>query len=144
MLKVDKAKEEDVKKIARLEEELFYEESWTEYQLFQELKNKFSEVYVIKKKEEVLGYLICRIIPPEAEVLRLGVKTSYQRKGLGSLLMRNFLNKSKNNNISAIFLEVSIFNKKAYNFYRKFGFQELYYRKGYYKASDAIIMKKFL
>ncbi len=144
MLRIEEAKEEDLKEIVKIERELFLEEAWNYKQIYQEFKNTFSKIYLLKENDKILGYLICRIVFPETELLRIGIKKEFQKKGLGSFLMDEFLKEQKKEGIKKIFLEVNNFNNLVYKFYRKFGFQDLYFRKRYYKNGDAMIMQKSL
>ncbi len=144
MLRIKEAKEEDLKEIVKIERELFVEEAWNYKQIYQEFKNLFSKIYLLKENDKILGYLIFRIIFPETELLRIGVKKEFQKKGLGTFLMNSFLKEQQKEGIKKIFLEVNNSNNLAYKFYRKFGFQDLYFRKRYYKNGDAVIMQKSL
>ena len=57
---------------------------------------------------------------------------SCQRKNYGSLIINKI---KKLNNIRKIFLEVSIENTQAINFYLKNGFKKIGIRKAYYKVN---------
>lgn len=131
-------------KIAELEREVFKENSWSEKLIFSELENTNSEVWVLINSQDILGYLIVRKIFDEAEILRMGIKPAFQGKGLGKKLLGEVIRVLEREGIRRVFLEVNKENKIAYSLYKKFGFEEVYIRKGYYVREDAVVMSKSL
>ena len=99
-----------------------------------ELKN-FEEqpAYKIWKIEEkkIVGFVSFFHVKDEIEIIKICIIKSHQRKNYGSIL----INEIKKLKIKKIFLEVSIENVNAINFYLKNGFQKIGVRKGYY-AND--------
>jgi len=142
MCLIYEAEEKDLQIISELEKDLFSEEKWSYFQILREFKNDFSKILVFKEKEEIIGYLIFREIKPEIEILKIGVRKEYQRKGVGTKLIQKLIEIAKEKNISKIFLEVKTSNLSAYNFYKKLGFKEMYRRKNYYGNEEAIVMVK--
>ncbi len=142
MFFLNEANEEDIKSISELEKEIFSEEAWSYSQVLNEFENKFSRIWVLKTDKKIVGYLIFREIKPEIEILRIGTKKEYRRKGAGTKLIKKLINFADKEKINKIFLEVKISNSQAYNFYKKLGFKELYERKNYYKNEPALIMLK--
>ena len=142
MCLIYEAEEKDLRIISELERDLFSEEKWSYFQILREFKNDFSKILVFKEKEEIIGYLIFREIEPEIEILKIGVRKEYQRKGVGTKLIQKLIEIAKEKNISKIFLEVKASNLSAYNFYKKLGFKEMYRRKNYYGNEEAIVMVK--
>jgi ribosomal-protein-alanine N-acetyltransferase len=96
-----------------------------------ELNNFFSQsafrIWKIEK-DRVLGYISFYQVIDEIEIIRIGIIKSYQRISYGSLL----IDEIKKLNVKKIFLEVSVQNEEAINFYIKNGFQKIGIRKGYY------------
>lgn len=131
-------------KIAELEKETFKENSWSEKLISSELDNPNSEVWVLIDSHDILGYLIIRKIFDEAEILRIGIRPVFQGKGLGKKLLGEVIKILEREGIRRMFLEVNKENKIAYNLYKKFGFEEVYIRKGYYVNEDAVVMSKSL
>ena len=81
---------------------------------------------------KILGFVIFYQVKDEIEIIQICVIKSYQRKNYGS----SIINKIKNiNGIRKIFLEVSVENTKAVNFYLKNGFKKIGIRKAYYKRN---------
>ena len=79
---------------------------------------------------KIIGFVIFYHIKDEVEIIQIGIIKPYQRKNYGTLI----INKIKKLNIKRIFLEVSVKNSKAINFYLKNGFKKIGIRKGYYKG----------
>ncbi len=136
------AKKRDLNQIYKLEKDLFGNFSWANYQILKEYENKFSKIWLLKEKNQIVGYIILREIKPEVEILRIGIKKEFQHKGKGSYFLKELINFYKKRGIKRIFLEVRASNLPAYNFYKKMGFKEVYKRKEYYDKEDAIVMVK--
>ncbi len=99
-----------------------------------ELKSfEMNESHVIWKIEKIkiIGFVSFFHVRDEIEIIKICIIKSHQRKNYGSIL----INEIKKLNIKKIFLEVSIENVNAINFYLKNGFQKIGIRKGYY-AND--------
>ena len=80
------------------------------------------------EQDRILGYMSFYQVIDEIEIIRIGIIKSYQRSSYGSLL----IDEIKKLDVKKIFLEVSVQNKEAINFYLKNGFQKIGIRKGYY------------
>ena len=81
---------------------------------------------------KIIGYVSFFEIKDEAEIIKIGIEKSYQRKNYGS----HVISEMKRIGIKKIFLEVSIENVEAINFYLKNGFYKIGIRKEYYKQKD--------
>ena len=82
--------------------------------------------------QKIIGFVIFYHVRDEIEIIQIGIMESCQRKNYGSLLV-NKLKKLKD--IRKIFLEVSVENTQAINFYLKNGFKNIGTRKAYYKVN---------
>jgi len=126
MISIKPIKKSDYNKILVIEKNLF-KNPMTQI----ELNNFFSQnAFRIWKIEQdrVLGYISFYQVKDEIEIIRIGIIKSYQRISYGSLL----IDKIKKLDVKKIFLEVSVQNEEAINFYIKNGFQKIGIRKGYY------------
>ena len=81
---------------------------------------------------KIIGYVSFFEIKDEAEIIKIGIDKFYQRKNYGSQV----ISEMKRIGIKKIFLEVSIENVEAINFYLKNGFYKIGIRKEYYKQKD--------
>ena len=80
------------------------------------------------QKIKMIGFVYFFHVKDEIEIIRICIIKSQQNKNYGSLL----IDEIKKLKIKKIFLEVSIENINAINFYLKNGFQRIGIRKGYY------------
>ena len=78
---------------------------------------------------KIIGFVYFYYVKDEVEIISIGILKEYQQNGYGSIIIREI----KNLNLKKIFLEVSVENFQAINFYLKNGFKKIGIRKGYYK-----------
>ncbi len=121
---------------------IHFDDFWNKAILKEELLNPNSKYIVAKLGKEIIGFAGIKIILDEADIMNIVTKKAFRNNGLGSLLLKNLINISKNSNVKSINLEVKEDNLSAIHLYKKFGFQILGTRKNYYKNKNAIIMKK--
>jgi ribosomal protein S18 acetylase RimI-like enzyme len=142
--KIKKADRNDVEEIIKLNQELFNYEfnsgfdnsldlNWTKNnkKYFEKsITDKNSLVLVCIYNEEVVGYLIGRIENPEdyrkiksiAEVDNMFILEEFRKKGVGKKLVEGFVKWAKKKDVEKIRVVASSKNKKAIEFYKKFGF----------------------
>ena len=105
---------------------------------------------------EVNGKIVgwCDITPREKEkekhvgILGIGVDKGYRAKGIGEALIRNALERAKQQDLEKVQLGVFASNTRAYEFYKKQGFREegreQKAAKIREKYVDHVLMAKFL
>ena len=81
---------------------------------------------------KIIGFVIFYHVKDEIEIIQIGIMKACQRKNYGSSIINKI---KKLNNIKKIFLEVSVENTQAINFYLKNGFKKIGIRKAYYKVN---------
>ena len=129
MVHISLCKKSDYKTLIQIEKSIFkHPISVNELKSFE-----MNESHVIWKIEKIkiIGFVRFFHVRDEIEIIKICIIKSHQRKNYGSIL----INEIKKLNIKKIFLEVSIENVSAINFYLKNGFQKIGVRKGYY-AND--------
>ena len=129
MVHISLCKKSDYKTLIQIEKSIFkHPISVNELKSFE-----MNESHVIWKIEKIkiIGFVCFFHVRDEIEIIKICIVKSHQRKNYGSIL----INEIKKLNIKKIFLEVSIENVSATNFYLKNGFQKIGVRKGYY-AND--------
>lgn len=90
---------------------------------------------------QLLGFLILRIIHDEAEVMDVAVAAHARRMGLGRVLMDHALTLCRQRRVSRLWLEVRVSSIPAISLYESLGFRESGVRKCYYENSeDALVM----
>ncbi len=82
--------------------------------------------------QKIVGFVIFYHVKDEIEIIKIGIIKSCQKKNYGSLII-NEIKKLKD--IKKIFLEASMENTQAINFYLKNGFKKIGIRKAYYKVN---------
>ncbi len=95
------------------------------------------------------GFIVCRVVVDEAEILTVGVAPSWQRHGIAARLMTEALGRAAQRGATRMFLEVAADNVPAQTLYARLGFLEVGRRSKYYDhpgkdGADAVIMAKVL
>ena len=129
MTKIKSAKKGDLLRLFEIEKDVFNSVS------IEDFKNYFNEdrikIWKISTRK-IIGFVIFYHVKDEIEIIQICIMRACQRKNYGS----SIINKIKNiNGIRKIFLEVSVENTKAVNFYLKNGFKKIGIRKAYYKRN---------
>ena len=108
---------------------------YTEEELFNIIKDENTPVFVyVNQDDKVLGYAICIYKQILNDTLLTDIKTLYlddlcvdencRSKGIGKALYEAVVETAKNNGCYNLTLNVWAFNKRAYDFYKKLGFEE--------------------
>ena len=93
-------------------------------------------VLILEIETNVVGFLVGRAIDHEWELENIAVSADVHRRGLGSLILNEFLNMARQEKAEAVFLEVRESNRSARAFYEKWGFTEAGRRPRYYMQPD--------
>jgi ribosomal-protein-alanine N-acetyltransferase len=101
---------------------------------------------VHEEKGKVVGFIAGHTgYATEAKILMLAVHPDMQGMGIGSALIRSFIDSCSMKAIKRIYLEVRVSNKNAIKLYEKHGFSRGTVQAGYYEdGEDALIMWKSL
>lgn len=89
-----------------------------------------------------VGFILYQLIPPEAEILDMGVLPEFKRRGFGGGLLRGALAGLPTAGVSVCHLEVRVSNSPAIALYTHHGFTPDRIRRGYYASppEDALCM----
>ncbi|MGA0544887.1 ribosomal protein S18-alanine N-acetyltransferase [Brevundimonas sp. VNH65] len=82
------------------------------------------------------GFILCRVVADEAEVLTLAVRPDARRSGLGLGLVRRAADHAAAAGAARLFLEVAEDNAPALKLYDRAGFRTVGRRRGYYPRPD--------
>ncbi len=123
--------ENDISQIAQLEKECF-SEPWSENALREELQNETARFFVLKKGENVLGYIGANNICREVYITNVAVFENARGNGYGEKLVRHLIRQSKAENAVFVTLEVRKSNERAILLYEKCGFKLVGERKNFY------------
>jgi ribosomal-protein-alanine N-acetyltransferase len=132
--------------LAALHQDAF-EDPWPEESFADLLKHPGTYGWVVCDKIP-LGFILCRSVAGEAEILTLAVAQANRHLGVGTRLVDAMIDKEIAEKSTVIHLEVAADNPAARALYKKAGFHISGNRKGYYAknggAVDAILMSKAL
>ena len=106
--------------------------------LFDIENNTFTNYYIYKDNGKVVAFINYQIMYERSELININVLDEYQNIGIASKLMDFMFNDLKTNGVKDITLEVKVTNLKAIHLYKKYGFEEISIRKGYYQGLDGI------
>ncbi|WJY21936.1 ribosomal protein S18-alanine N-acetyltransferase [Fontisubflavum oceani] len=82
------------------------------------------------------GFLLLRLLPPDAEILTLAVAPEARRQGVGRHLVTEAMRFAQDAEASRMFLEVAASNAAARSLYERTGFVETGQRPDYYTLPD--------
>ena len=115
--------------------------------LAQELEMPQAIQYVAEGADaKILGWCDCRVIWPEAELLKIAIKKENRECGIGRSLFGLLFRELQKRKVTSLFLEVRSNNRTALDFYEKHGFLQVGSRPVYYTdpPDSAMILKKNL
>ena len=140
-IKIEKMSIAHLEQIKDILEEQF-DNFWTESVLKKELENPASTYIVaIDEQNNVVGYAGIWQPIDEAHITNIVTRKDKRKNKIGTRMLEELINISKNRKLKNITLEVNVNNIPAINLYKKYKFEEVGIRKKYYNnTEDAIIM----
>ena len=135
--------DKDVPQVMEIEN-LCFKAPWSERDINVELHdNVYSVMQVITLNEQVVGFCDYWNTFENGTICQIAIHPQYQHQKLGSKLLEEVLKDAKAKKMRTLTLEVRESNKKAINFYEKFGFKITLVKEGYYSnGENAIYMIK--
>lgn len=111
-------------------------EAWTRSQLsgILPMSGVFLRLALDRSSDSVLGFSLFRTIADESELLLIAVLPAHHRRGVGSLLLEDFLMHARRHGVSRVHLEVRDGNP-AIGMYRTAGFAPVGRRRNYYHTA---------
>ena len=124
---------EDLPDILAIERDSF-KAPWSKESLSSELADPLSSIIIAKSSSSLYpcGYICYKIIPPEAELLRIAVRSECRQQGCAQALLSEMIRLVQLREVTTIYLEVSEINRAAINLYVKLGFSITGSRPRYY------------
>ena len=96
------------------------------------------------REGRAVGFLLSNFVLDEAQLLLIGVSPDWQGVGVGGQLLKELINRSREQFRKLIYLEVRSGNERAIRLYRSLGFIDIGVRRDYYPGlvgrEDAIVM----
>ena len=117
-----------------------YREAWTRRQVedsllvpstFAMLCNEAADATA--QGEKAAGFVLARKAADEIELLLIAVDPEHRKKGIGSRLLKRFLEVAVQREASKVFLEMRA-NNPAVSVYRAAGFEQIGQRANYYRT----------
>lgn len=138
---IEKMTFDDIDGVFEVEKSCF-EDYWSKESFKKELSNDVARYLVAKLNGKIVGYVGIWFIVDEGHITNVAVHKDYRGQRIGDKLIKSLVELCRENNISAMTLEVRNSNTIAQNLYRKYGFKIAGIRKEYYSDNkeDAIIM----
>jgi len=128
-------------------EQMIFTDAWPKSAFVDYLSNDPGIGLIIAESQGMTtGYASYVIATGEAHLTNIAVVPEYRGKSIAKLLINRILEIAINAGCEYIYLDVRQSNSVAIELYKKFGFNELYLKAGYYQSpvEDAIVMVKTL
>lgn len=137
---------DDLDAVTAIEDEI-YIHPWTRGN-FSDSLNAGYQCWISECDGQFIGYSVVMIAAGEAHLLNMSISSGWQRRGLGSELLRFIIGLARDYAAEKIYLEVRPTNAAARALYSGAGFSEIAVRRGYYPAGDsredAVVMELVL
>jgi ribosomal-protein-alanine N-acetyltransferase len=124
-----------------------YTHPWTRGNFADSLASGY-QCWILHLNDHIAGYAVTMVAAGDAHLLNLSIAAPFQRRGLGSELLRFMLQLSRDSGAVTLYLEVRASNQAGRALYARHGFSEIGMRKRYYPAhdgrEDAVTMERKL
>jgi ribosomal-protein-alanine N-acetyltransferase len=138
--RVEAGSSEDMDAVMAIMDDAFgrrFGEAWTRSQLGGILPMAGVSLVLARDPDSrhAIGFSLFRTVADESELLLIAVLPTHHRRGVGQMLLDDFLYRARNDGVVRVHLEVRDGNS-AVGLYRKAGFGPVGRRRNYYHASD--------
>jgi ribosomal-protein-alanine N-acetyltransferase len=127
---------------------LAFSDSWTPDEIAAMIRGAGAFGFIAREDDETVGFVLCRSIADEAEVLTLATAPARRRTGVARGLVDAASSHAARRGAVKLFLEVAEDNHAAISLYRGVGFDRVGARAGYYSrpggAITALVMRRDL
>ncbi len=130
-------KKQDLDQVERIADISLKEEY--ERELYISIQELWRDGFLVHEMSGRITGFICGIKkdPETARVLMLAVHPFYRNQGIGSELLKNFVQMSSSSGANKVSLEVRVGNERTVNFYKKRGFQIVGRLEDFYTDGEA-------
>ncbi len=135
---------DDLDRVYELELKLF-PNPWPKSFFENDLRVANTVAFVVESKNSIIGYSIASCADIGFHITNIAVDEEYQRRGIGTRLLRRLEAIARERGCHYIYLEVRTNNAAAMKLYKNHGYSILFKRKNYYiDGDDAYVMDKEL
>ena len=135
-LSVRQAQVKDISQILLLEQSLYQgKQPWNSMAFHTEISRNDSLYLVVLQTKSLIGLIGVRFDSSNAHITNLMVDSAWQKKGIGTYLIKKVIEIAKNKNCKELSLEVKDNNLTAQNLYYKLGFTVSFVWPNYYQSS---------
>ena len=141
----------DLDRAARLHRDAFApmgERPWTRQDMAELLATPAGGGLILRIDGQDAGVVLWRTVADEAELLTLAVDANHRRRGVGTALLGEVIDRSHRQGARLLFLEVGVDNPAARSLYSQAGFIEVGRRAAYYQRptgfADALVLRLML
>ena len=139
-VRIEPGSSQDIDAVMRVMDAAFgdrFGEAWTRSQLGGILPMAGVSLILAREPDGggAIGFSLFRTVADESELLLIAVTPGLHRRGVGRLLLEDFLGRVRNDDVSRVHLEVRDGNS-AVALYRQAGFSPVGRRRNYYHARD--------
>jgi [ribosomal protein S18]-alanine N-acetyltransferase len=130
-------------RLSNLDFECFGKSRWTHGNIRGLFENLNLTIILDFEEEKLVGFIAFSAIPPESELLKIGVQSDHRRRSVGKRLIgKMIVTLLEQGSVEKIFLEVRSDNRPAISFYETLNFRKTGLRKNYYThpAADAVLL----
>lgn len=103
------------------------------------LSESYSKIYVYEVDKNVVGFIHATVLYETIDIINIIVDPNFRRRKIASNLF-DYLLSDAPSTVELITLEVNENNIAAINLYKKFGFEIINIRKGYYEEANGYLM----
>lgn len=139
--------EQDLDAVSSIEKSIF-SRPWSKQSFYDAIMNPNNIYLVVENKNqnnnEIIGYCGLWGIAGEGQINNVAVAKPYRGRHVGTLMLKELLEKGRLGGLSEFYLEVRISNSNARKLYQNLGFEEVGIRRDFYELpkEDAVIMHK--
>lgn len=131
----------DLKAFTQLYATIFPDKKITVAKVQKILKTEPAHVILAEEGATLIGFLYCWQIKDECEIIDIGVRKNFRRRGVAQRLLKRLFAQCRDKGIKRVRLEVNATNEPALHLYEKAGFRQVGVRYGYYSdGGNAILM----
>lgn len=125
--------------LAALHAESFGVECWSTEQFRGSLALTTTRAWLARADGKPAGFILCQILPEEAEILTLCVSPARRRSAIGESLLRQAMADARDAGARILLLEVAADNLAARKLYERLGFLITGTRANYYKRGAVTV-----